>query len=76
MPKSDRTGLILVFMTLLVAAVFGLAVGIPDHFRADRFLVSLTPDFAVLFGSDVLAGTVLVLLFAGLVGGAKILLGP
>ncbi|WP_396612445.1 hypothetical protein ACH9L7_04005 [Haloferax sp. S1W] len=76
MPQSDRTGLILVFMTLLVAVVFGLAVGAPDHFRADRFLVSLTPDFAVLFGNDVLAGTILFLLFAVLVGGAKLLLEP
>ncbi|EMA01170.1 hypothetical protein [Haloferax denitrificans] len=73
MNQSDRTELVLVSITLLVAIVFGLATGVEDHFDPGRFLAVLTPDFGVLFGSDVVAGAVLVVLFGGLAVGAKLL---
>ncbi|MBC9986431.1 MULTISPECIES: hypothetical protein [Haloferax] len=73
MNQSDRTELVLVFITLLVAIVFGLAMGIGDRFDADRFVAALTPDLGVLFGADVVAGAVLVALFGGLAVGAKLL---
>ncbi|MFC7129289.1 hypothetical protein [Haloferax chudinovii] len=73
MTQSDRTEAVLVFATLLVAVVFGLATGIEDHFDPGRFLAVLTPDFGLVFGSDVVAGAVLVVLFGGLAVGAKLL---
>ncbi|WP_148415649.1 hypothetical protein [Haloferax sp. KTX1] len=73
MNQNDRTGAVLVFITLLVAVVFGLAIGVEDRFDPGRFLAALTPDFGVLFGSDVVAGAVLVALFGGLAVGAKLL---
>ncbi|AFK19483.1 hypothetical protein E6P09_11925 [Haloferax mediterranei ATCC 33500] len=76
MNQSDRTGVILLFITLLVAGVFGLTIGVEDHFDIDRFIAALTPDFGVLFGSDVVAGAVLFGLFGVLVLGAKFLVGP
>ena len=76
MNQSDRTELVLVGITLLVSVVFGLAIGIKDHIKLDRFVAALTPDFGVLFGSDVVAGAVLVVLFGVLVTGAKILFDP
>ncbi|WP_411963601.1 hypothetical protein [Haloferax sp. YSMS24] len=76
MDQSDRTELVLVGITLLVSVVFGLAIGVKDHIKLDRFVAALTPDFAVLFGSDVVAGAVVVVLFGLLFTGAKILLGP
>ncbi|RDZ61521.1 hypothetical protein C5B90_17980 [Haloferax sp. Atlit-12N] len=73
MNQSDRTELVLVFITLLVAVVFGLAMGVGEHFDPDRFVAVLTPDFGVLFGADVVAGAVLVALFGSLAVGAKLL---
>ncbi|ELZ98723.1 hypothetical protein C440_00165 [Haloferax mucosum ATCC BAA-1512] len=76
MNQSDRTGTILVFITLLVAGVFGLALGVEDRFDFGRFVGTLTPDFGVLFGADVVAGAVILGLFGLLAFGAKILLEP
>ncbi|KAB1194099.1 hypothetical protein GJR96_11930 [Haloferax sp. MBLA0076] len=76
MNQSDRTEITLVFITLLVSVVFGLAIGVRDHLSVDRFVAALTPDLGVLFGSDVVAATVLVVLFGVLFTGVKILLGP
>ncbi|KAB1196113.1 MULTISPECIES: hypothetical protein [Haloferax] len=76
MNQSDRTELVLVGITLLVAMVAGLAMGVGDHFKLDRFVASITPDFGVLFGADVVGGAVLVVLFLFVATGAKMLLGP
>ncbi|WP_416839867.1 hypothetical protein [Haloferax sp. DFSO52] len=76
MNQSDRTELVLVGITLLVAVVGGLAIGVRDHVDPDQFVASLTPDFGVLFGADVVGGAVLVVLFLALVTGAKMFLGP
>ncbi|KAB1188296.1 MULTISPECIES: hypothetical protein [Haloferax] len=76
MTQRDRTELTLLVITLLVSVVFGFAVGVNDHFDLDRFVAALTPDFGVLFGSDVVAGAVLFVLFAVLATGAKVLFDP
>lgn len=73
MPQSDRTELILFSLTLFIAIVFGLIIGVGDRIEVGRIGASLTPDSTVLFSSEVVAGGVLCVAFLGMVVGAKLL---